>query len=383
MVNTDQWREDVRFFASAVQQHHKNAFHFVSKQQFADAVAALDACIPALKDYEIVVGLQRLAAMIGDGHTFLATWDLHHVYPLDMYWFEDDLRVIRTVAPYQAALGTRLVAIDGVPIAEINTRVQSVIPQRENAWYVLQHSVQQMMRAEVLASLGIVPNVEQATFMFEDDRGRQFTRDIAPVTPHAQLDWMSAAKNLPWYQQRPRDPFWFVELPDLHILYVNFRGYSRLEQHARRLWALVDRHMPKRLVIDMRQNGGGNYTLARSHLIYEVQQRPWLNSTGCLFVIIGRGTFSAAMTTATDFRRETDAILVGEPTGARPKGYQENHWLTLPNSELQVSVASRYYKFQDAPTPAVMPDQFVELNWSDYQAGHDAVLAWIVSHDAL
>lgn len=55
----------------------------------------------------------------------------------------------------------------------------------------------------------------------------------------------------------------------------------------------------------------------------------------------------------------------------------------LPNSGLHVSVASRYYKFQDAATPAVMPDQFVEPTWSDYQAGHDAVLTWIVSHDPL
>jgi hypothetical protein len=86
------------------------------------------------------------------------------------------------------------------------------------------------------------------------------------------------------------------------------------------------------------------------------------------------------MTNATDFRRETDAILVGEPTGARPKGYQENHWLTLPNSGLQLSLASRYYKFQDADTPAVMPDHRIEPNWTDYKTGNDPVMEWILSY---
>jgi hypothetical protein len=40
-------------------------------------------------------------------------------------------------------------------------------------------------------------------------------------------------------------------------------------------------------------------------------------------VIIGGRTFSAAMTNAIDFRKETKAILVGEPAGERPNGYQE------------------------------------------------------------
>ena len=382
-LNMKHWRADIHFFASAVKQHHKHAFHWVRKEQFEDAVAALDARIPALKDYEIVVGIQGLAAMIGDGHTFLATWDIHHSYPLDLYWFEDELRVIRTVAPYQAALGTRLVAVNGVSIAEVHTKVQQVIPQGENAWYILQQSATQILRADVLAAVGIVPNKQQAAFTFEDDCGNQVTLDIAPVAPHAPRDWIDAAKHPPLYQQRPHEPLWFVNLPATQTLYVNFRRYTNLEQHARRLWAFVDQQMPKRLIIDLRHNGGGNYTLARSHLIYEIQKRPALNSTGYLFVIIGRGTFSAAMTNATDFRRETDAILVGEPTGARPSGYQENHWLTLPHSGLQVSVASRYYRFQDAATPAVMPDQRVEQTWTDYLAGHDVAIAWIVSHDPL
>jgi len=304
MVNTNQWRKDIQFFASEVQKHHKNAFHMVSEEQFGSAVAALNARIPTLKGYEIVVGLQRLAAMIGDGHTFLATWKSQHSYPLDVRWFKDDLRIIRAVSAYEEALGTRLVAINGVDITEVNARVQCVIPQGENAWYVLEQSATQMLRAEVLSSLGIVPSIAQATFTIEDDRGTQRSVNMRPVAPNAKLDWINVAKDTPLYQQRPHEPFWFVDLPHAHIVYVQFRSYTDLEQHTRRLWAFVDQYMPKRLVIDLRHNGGGNYTLARNYVIYELQRRPWLNTMGCLFVIIGRGTFSAAMTTATDFRRE-------------------------------------------------------------------------------
>jgi hypothetical protein len=82
------------------------------------------------------------------------------------------------------------------------------------------------------------------------------------------------------------------------------------------LWECVDNNPVDRLVIDMRHNGGGDYTQGREHLVYEAQRRQSVNRAGRLFVVTGRATFSAAMTNATDFRRETEALLVGEPPGA-------------------------------------------------------------------
>lgn len=378
-MNTDQWHADLHFFARKVQKHHKNPFHFTSEERFTEAVAALDAQIPLLKEHEIIVGLQCLAAMIGDGHTFVATRNIQHCYPLDVYWFKGELRVVRAALAYKEALGMRLVAVHGVSIAEINVKIQCVIPQAENEWYVLQQSAQQIMYADVLASLGIVPQIGQTPFTFEDDQGRQRIVNIEPIAPNAKRDWISVTKNTPLHLQRTDEPFWFVDLPDAQAVYVNFRSYTGLEQHAQHLWEFVDHSLPQRLIIDMRHNGGGNYTLARSHIIYEIQNRPALNRPGFLFVIIGRGTFSAAMTSATDFRRETDAILVGEPTGAQPNGYQENHWLRLTNSGLRVSVASRRYRFQHEDTPAVMPDHRIEPDWTTYSTGHDPVVKWILS----
>jgi hypothetical protein len=97
-------------------------------------------------------------------------------------------------------------------------------------------------------------------------------------------------------------------------------------------------------------------------------------------VITGRGAFSAGMTNITDFRRETEAILVGEPTGARPNGYQENHLFTLPLSKLRVSCSMLKYRFQpDSETDAVFPDQQIDPDWSSFSAGKDAALQWILA----
>ncbi len=96
-------------------------------------------------------------------------------------------------------------------------------------------------------------------------------------------------------------------------------------------------------------------------------------------MIIGRQTFSAAMANAVDFRKETNAILVGEPIGERPNSYSENDEMTLPNSGLVVSYSTKYYKFVDEDVPAVVPDQRIDPNWPDWQAGRDPVMEWILT----
>jgi C-terminal processing protease CtpA/Prc len=71
----------------------------------------------------------------------------------------------------------------------------------------------------------------------------------------------------------------------------------------------------------MRQNGGGDFFEGRKHLIQPLKQRSSVSQKGRLFVITGRNTASAAMANAIDFRKELNAILVGEPTGERPNSY--------------------------------------------------------------
>ena len=375
----EQWKEDLKFFQSEVPIHHKNAFHTISKAQFHHAVAAFETKIPFLKDHEIVVGFQRLAAMIGDGHTFVATWDLHHIFPFELFWFGRELRVIRASQQYAEVLGAKICKIGTMSIADVHREIRKAISQRENRWYVQHQSAQQIIQAEVLAALEIVPEVDHAVFTFKDANAQSFSRTIHSVAPAEDIQWVSALMEPPLYMQRPADPFWFTYLPDAQTVYVNFRSYQALEEKASELFQYIDCVTPNRLVIDLRQNGGGNYDLARRHLIYPIQFHPTLNNTGRLFVIIGRGTFSAAMSNATDFRRETDAILTGEPTGGRPNSYQENHWLTLPNSGLRVSVAKLRYRFADQNIPAVMPDHNVIPTWEDFQMGRDAVMDWILN----
>src|SRR5688572_19984836 len=180
-LTAEQWRQDLDFFANEITTKHRDLFHFISKAKFNEVVSNLRQRIPSMKDYEVVAGLQHLAALIGDGHTFLDTSGLYARFPLEGFWFGNDLRVTRAAPEYRKALGARIVSIGSVSIGEAQKRIQRFVPQAENQWYVLNSSANQLMSVEPLAALGILPAPGSADFTFEDDSGRRFKLKIRPV----------------------------------------------------------------------------------------------------------------------------------------------------------------------------------------------------------
>lgn len=385
-LSKEQWGEDLRYFAEQLPKRHKNLYHAVSREQFERAVAELDAAIPTLQDHEIIVRLQQIAALVGDGHTAVHLPTYFKRYPISLFWFGDSLRVIAASKDYEKALGARVVKIGALGLDEVQTRVNRCFPsaENENAWYVLATGPAFMAIPEILHALGIVPDRGKALFTLEDESGTQFTLEIAPVevglvngVPTMHLN--PAAKGEPLFRQKPGEKLWFTYLADSKTVYANFRSYDGLGANAKALFRLVDANPTSRLVIDMRQNGGGDFFEGRKHLIDAVKKRPAINTRGRLFVVVGRRTFSAALANAIDFRKDTQAILVGEPIGERPNSYSENDEMKLPNSRLVVSYSTRYYRFVTEDVPAVIPDKRIDPSWAEFRAGRDPVMEWILS----
>jgi len=358
----------------------------MTREEFDRSIASLDSAIPSLEPHQIVVRMKQIAAKVGDGHTGLRLPDYYKLYPIFFFWFGTDLRVIAAMPEYRQALGARVVGIGNLGIDEVERRVETTFAsaQNENEWYVLSTSPAFIGRPEVLQALGIVKDLGPAPFTFLDEQGHRFTLEIRPIdAPPVVNNTFSltgvvpVSGRQPLYRQRPGETFWFTYLPDSQTVYVNFRGYRSLGNHTRELFAALDRKPPQRLVIDLRQNGGGDFNVGRKNLIEPLKRRPALNQKGRLFVVIGRRTFSAAMANATHFKKETNAILVGEPSGERPNSYSENDEMTLPNSRVVVSYSTRYYQFLDEDVPAVMPDVRIDPTWSDWAAGKDSVMSWI------
>jgi hypothetical protein len=171
-------------------------------------------------------------------------------------------------------------------------------------------------------------------------------------------------------------------LPDDNAVYCGWRSYQDLAANAKAMFTLIDRSQPRKLIIDMRDNGGGDNTVGYSELIKPIEGRAYLNRKGHLFVLIGPLTFSAAMNNAAQFADETNAILAGETIGERPNSYQEPRQFRLPNSHLVIRASTLYYEFRKHGENAVRPDKEIIPTWDDVKSGRDPVLDWVLAQKA-
>jgi C-terminal processing protease CtpA/Prc len=131
----------------------------------------------------------------------------------------------------------------------------------------------------------------------------------------------------------------------------------------------------RRVVVDVRLNGGGDNTTYGP--LTSLLGSPAVDRRGKLYVLVGRATFSAAANFAAELDRDTRATFVGEPTGGGVETYGDTFPVALPTLGWSVHVAARYHerkKGRNDRRLAVVPDLRVELTSSQYFAGRDPVL---------
>lgn len=379
----EKWREDLRFLAAELPKKHKNAFHRISREQFEKLIADLDAKIPTLSDEDIVIEISRIVSRIGDGHTGIG-WDwLFPRVPMNLFWFGNELRVTKVSKQFPRLNGARLTKIGGVSVDKIYEQIREYISTGETEQFVRNASPWRVTFPIFLKHLGLTKTAESATYEFVDLKGKKFSLELKGEGRASENDWIAPYKQAPLSLEKPDEPFYFEYLKDAKTVYVNFRWYPRRPEFAKfskELFDFIDQTQVEKLVFDMRQNGGGDYTRGRDFFIKPLKERKKFAERGRLFVLAGRVTYSAGMTNTADFRNEFKAIIVGEPTGARPIGYMEGRYFMLPNSHLSGSFSIELAKFADADTPGILPDKLIEPDWKSFLAGRDAALEWILAY---
>jgi hypothetical protein len=380
-LSTEQWREDLQYLGRALPKRHANAFHHTSRARFDAALAELDQRLNRLDRDEIYVGLNRIVTSIGDAHTYVDFPADKGKQPLVLERFGDEYRVVRVVRGLENALGARIVKVHDTPIARARETMLSMTPRAETLGLSEARVTSFLTLGLVLHGMGITPDRNETRWTLVDDDGHEFVVKTQAIQLGKEAEWVSVWKEPPLYSRKPDESFWHTYLADSRTVYCNFRGYQDLRKQAGDLLTLLGRQNPDRLVIDLRQNGGGDYTEGLKHLIDPIRELP-INAKGHLFVLIGPRTFSAAMSNSAHFRSRTSAILVGEAIGERPNSYQEVQQLTLPNSRLIVRYSTRYYKFVESGENVIRPDQEIIPSWIEYKAGRDPVLEWVLKYKA-
>ena len=262
-INSDAWREDLRYLARELPGHHVNAFHTVSRETFDAEVARLDAAIPHLNGDEVLVGFMRIVALVGDGHTHLDLPPNSLRYPVEIQWFGDELRVIAAQSPYHSTVGARVLTIGSTPIGDVMKRAMRLVPRGENDGRTLLTATMQLTSPEVLHGLGVIADRANAPFVLETAAEERATVMLSPARFAGFATWrMATGDKPPLYLQRLAEPWWTEFLPDAQTVYFSFTGYppdAEFRERAAALARLLDESHARRLVIDMRRNQGGDF----------------------------------------------------------------------------------------------------------------------------
>lgn len=386
------WVKDIDVYHDMLEKNHVDLYHNIKKDEFKLKLDAIKINVPNLTDFQVKVALMRLTREVGggkgDGHTSIPLWNSKlHRFPIEVINFAGELRVVKAYEEHIDLLGGQIVAINETPIEEIIAEISAIVPFTENKYSNLTRTSSYLLISEVLHSLGFTDKVNQAIFALKYDDGTVRNIELNSVADNTinPTKYREIKINAPVKSDLDHtklDGLWFSFLPDKKAVYIKYTAYPSFEEmdaFARNLIKTVSTTDTRNLIIDLRDNYGGDlFTgLFLASYLNTIDQMDWKNG---VFVLTNRKTFSAAAVNSSQFRQLLNAKIIGEPTGGNPNGPQDMGSFTLPDSGLLVTYSKRIFRMQDINTNGVQPDIPVDIRWEDYKAGFDRVLSTVYDH---
>jgi uncharacterized protein (TIGR03437 family) len=385
------WRTDLDLLATQLPRLHANLFYYTPRSVFDEAVAELRNDIPSLTDVEVIVRMSAIVALAHDGHTALsfgAKVSTFRLLPLQFFWFDDGLFIVGASTDYARAAGAKVLRIGNRSADEAYAALKPIISYENDIWARYQ-SPGYLRIADILQALGIANSNADVLFQLQDSSGAVFTMDVATAgagQPGAIIPQPNAATGFqPLYLQNSALNYWFTYVESSRTLYF---AYNVCEEMASlpfarfndQLWAAFDSKPVDRLVIDLRNNGGGNSAVINPFLA-SAEARAARFDSARVVLVIGRHTFSSGVLAAITLH-VGPVVAYGEPTGGSPNSYGEVQSFTLPNSQLTVSYSTKLFSFPSLPPGSLAPDVQAPNLSSDYFARHDPFLAAVLADAA-
>ena len=358
-------QDDLELLVTLFRNQHPGGFDLAG--ELAD-VGARAATVTA--DEFLTAVMTAAAGRERDGHSGvfpLAQRDLD-LWPLQLYDFDDSWRVVAASPAYDHLVGREVTRVGGVPVGAAAERVAPLVPADNDAsrrgrlpQYLVVPAVLEGVGLEASLEIGGEPvRPETVTADEYADRFGIFYPLVCPPLPRA-------------------DPsMWSLEARDGAVIVRFARVVFRdddgtVEQLAAEATATIERTDPDRVVLDLRDNPGGELPAGRP-LVAALRQVA-ADRPGALRILVNRCTFSAAALMTSELAATTDAVIVGEPMGGSPGIWADARPYSLPDSGIVVHVASRWYEPVDPGLPATLaPDVPVAPTWSDHAAGRDRAL---------
>jgi len=396
----DAWRADADAFMAVLEAKHDNPFFFTPEPEYRAALAAYKRDVDTMNRAQRIAGLAHLAALVGDGHTWMPMYDLpfdglppgpgFRSLPVRFELFEDGLFIVGASPEHGVLVGNRVTEVGDTPVAEALSTILTLLPNDATS-FASEFAAEWLMQADLLAAMGLSEGTETVSLGLARD-GSSSRVDLSPLPADARYDWVFSMDTGPsningWTTATSTAPAWQAAVNgmwriesrgDAAYLQIISIGNDDPQTYALMAQEAVDLALQSenpRLVIDLRRCLGGDGTL-NVELLSAITSATALNQPGRIAVLTSRQTHSAAIMLVSDLEQQTPARFFGQPTADRPNHYGETNIFITPNSHLPIIHASEYYQTStpDDDRRHRKPDVAIPYLFSDYIAGRDPVL---------
>ncbi|MGM9483946.1 S41 family peptidase [Roseateles sp. NT4] len=441
-LSAEQAQRDLRILKRAFVDLHPGLYRYVTPTQIEAGFAAAQAEVAnGASRTQLYLLATRLAAAVRCGHTWTNPSNQppamqallgRQTLPLVLRFVEGRIRVLASATPTVPA-GSELVAIEGLTPAEIASALLPYLRADGSS------DGKRLIQLDDDANGGAMQRIFPLLFPPAADGWRLRLADgrevRAPALTAAERE--QALRVAGW---REPDPGWrlriesgvaVLTLPTFSFWDRKFDGAAFLD----RTFAELAERRIARLVIDLRDNEGGDDALGRallSHLITQPFTQPgsrresayervpyvlaryldtwdfgffdrtgqvtktsgrnWAMADsppnivepaarpfkGRVIALVGPNNSSAGYLLARDLKASGAATLLGQPTGGNLRGLNGGQlaWITLPASGVAVDIPLvANFAPGEPPDAGVRPDVVVRPRWADVAAGVDAELA--------
>ena len=418
-----------------LQDIHPDPFRRISEQDFAVRVQVLrDSLTEPMTRREFAARLATFLAALGDGHTRVRFPEADYlafqraggrVFPFTVR--ASDLLAGREGSTRLAITGTssacdvpapcELTAVNGMPAAELLRRLHTMTSGGDEAYRARNIGARFQ---HLLWLTGVEPPYRVSWTDAQHSAGTTLVAGAtAAVNAPAEPAWR-------WYHAAPG-------VPCLEWTAMSGSG-TKFQTFLRRLFQRLQRPDCRGLIIDLRQNSGGNsgfadlllpyltekpyrlstakhWRLSTSYRKYakrmgyrsarlkstaadgrlHVFESAWRSPapcparyTGPLAVLVGPGTYSSAVMLADALREFGIGTLIGTATGGSPDGFGEICTVRLPETRLELDIATaRFIGLSSASrdSTGVPPHRVVATDLASLLRDEDPVLeaavAWV------
>jgi len=389
------WGADLNLLRAELPKTHYNLYSIRSEKDYSEGIEQLSREANKLSDFSIAIKLQQLIATFGDSHT-MVVWsqfaDNSRILPLTLLWFQDGLYIINTTEDNKSITGSKILKINGTPLAIITDSLRTLVTADNNA--VIKKMLPKLLPSvQLLEHFGFI-KTDAIDLLIENQIGEVLNYSIKPgiMTKQNRRSFKPDSIALCYKNGKSLFADTILMKDDIYYIQYNmcasrefppqgFRGtpdqLPSFYDFKKKIIETINNNDFDKVVFDIRFNSGGN-SAPGTELIRELSTIKKINKKGKLFVIIGRETFSSAIINAIDFKNMTQAIFVGEETSGKPNHFGEIKQLQLPSSGLKIQYSTNYFKKSVLDINTITPDYIIDVRFNDFKRGHDPVYDWII-----